>query len=54
MAEKNKNLRTHRKSAELNPFSNLNRNIEALAAHLCAYADVLKQCSTRPAQSRSI
>jgi hypothetical protein len=38
----------------LNPFLDLNKNIEALAAHLCAYANVLKQCDTRPAPGQSI
>lgn len=29
-------------------ISDLSRSVELLAAHLCAYADVLRQCAVKP------
>lgn len=43
-------IKTGKTHTSLNPFLDFNRNVEALAAHLCAYANVLKQCSSKPLQ----
>jgi hypothetical protein len=54
MKSKVKHLKVPMGRNRLNPFVGLNKNIEALASHLYAYANVLKQCDSRSAPKQSI
>jgi hypothetical protein len=45
MNEKDKSKKTVSEPRSKGVISDLNRSVQALASHLCIYADVLRQCA---------